>query len=86
MHRLSSASTKPEYTNCLWTVAVEAKSYLAIYQQKFNAPGVEVMCKALTTNPDTAKEVTAVTIIYTAQAVQFIKDITVSFPLPFSSL
>lgn len=59
------------------TVVVEAYSYLAIYQQKFIAPGVEVMCQALTTNPETAKEVQDVKITYSARAIRFVKDINV---------
>lgn len=61
----------------LLTVVVAGGGYLAIWQQKFTSDGVNVMCQAVTTNPQTAKEVQQLEIVYTTRAVQFIKDIQV---------
>ena len=56
---------------------IDAKSYLAIYQQKFTAPGIDIMCQAITTNPETAKQTQQVNIVYTTQVVKYISDINV---------
>lgn len=58
-------------------VEVAPRSYLAVWQQKFSSIGINVMCQAITTNPDTAKQVQNVDIVYVTRAVQFIKDIQV---------
>ncbi|KAI0696445.1 hypothetical protein BC835DRAFT_1271922 [Cytidiella melzeri] len=57
-------------------ITVGPNSKLALYQQRFQAPGINVQGSAVSTNPPSPQ---AVTIEYTVKPIRFVKDIEVHY-------
>ncbi|KAI0696248.1 hypothetical protein BC835DRAFT_1543701 [Cytidiella melzeri] len=79
LQETTSTTFKSNYsktTTYLRDITVGPYSKLALYQQRFQSPGINVLGSAVSTNPPPTQ---TVTIQYTVRPIRFVKDIEVHY-------